>query len=182
MQNTATADLIIKNGTVINGTGRAAYQADVIIHGSRISAVGPSFGVEAERVIDARGKVVCPGFVDIHSHADIYAHNPDHPWVFEPLIRQGITSFLGGNCGFGLAPIQRQRNLESQRLYLESVTTAFDEFCWSSTAEYLDTLDQRGVALNVGLLCPHGLLRLQAMGPSGERAGDGDVQRMGRTL
>ena len=176
------ADVIIKNGTVINGTGRRAFSADVVIDGPRISSVGPGHGVTARRVIDARGKVVCPGFVDIHSHADLFAYNPDHPRVFEPLIRQGITSFLGGNCGFGLAPIDRQRNVEAQQIYLEGVTSQFEEFCWSSTGEFLETLERRKVALNVGLLCPHGLIRLQAMGPSGGHASGGDVRRMGKTL
>ena len=178
----ATADLIIKNGTVVNGTGRRAFEADVVIDGPRISAVGPSVGITARRVIDARGKVVCPGFVDIHSHADLFVYNPDHPRVFEPLIRQGITSFLGGNCGFGLAPIQRGQHEDAQRLYLEGVTSEYEQFTWSSTGEFLETLEDRGVALNVGLLCPHGLLRLQAMGPTGGRASSDDVRYMGRTL
>ncbi len=179
-----TADVIIKNGTVVNGTGRRAFQADLTIHGPRITSVGPTMGATARRVIDARGKVVCPGFVDIHSHADLFAHDPDQSRVFEPLIRQGITSFLGGNCGFGLAPIDRTRNVDAQRIYLEGVTRGgFDEsFTWGGTGEYLDTLDHHGVALNVGVLCPHGLLRLQAMGPSTEHASADHVRRMGRTL
>ncbi len=177
-----TADLIIKNGTVVNGTGRRAFEADVVITGDRIASVGPSMDLEAERVIDARGKIVCPGFVDIHSHADMFAYHPDHPAVFEPLIRQGITSFLGGNCGFGLAPIDRERHPEAQRIYIEGVTSTFDEFCWDSTGEFLETMEQRGVALNVGVLCPHGLIRLQAMGPTNSRATAADVRRMGRTV
>lgn len=175
---------LIKHGTIIDGTGRPGYRADLLVEGERIQSIGPSGPIEADRVIDAAGKVVCPGFVDIHSHADLYIYKPDHPRVLEPLIRQGITTFIGGNCGYGLAPIDPDHNLHAQRFYLEGVTgQEFDEsFTWRSMDDYLSLLEKSGVALNLGLLCPHGLIRLQAMGQRRAVASREELEQMARVL
>ena len=182
-QGADRADVVIRHGVVIDGTGAPRVGADVAIRGDRIIAVGRCDDVPAAREIDATGRVVCPGFVDIHSHADLYIYKPDHPAVFEPLIRQGITSFLGGNCGFGLSPIDPGRHLTAQEDYLESVTTGdLTDFPWRTTGQYLDLVQGQGAALNMGLLCPHGLLRLQAMGPRNEHADADELRQMERSL
>jgi N-acyl-D-aspartate/D-glutamate deacylase len=176
---------LIRGGTIVDGSGAPGYRGDLLVEGDRISAIlRPGEGASAEREIDAAGKVVCPGFVDVHSHADLYAHRPDHPRVFEPLIRQGITSFVGGNCGYGMAPIDPEHNLEAQRFYLEGVTAQKldGDFEWRSVADYLALLEQRGLALNAGLLCPHGLIRLQAIGQRRARASGEELRAMERTL
>jgi N-acyl-D-aspartate/D-glutamate deacylase/sugar phosphate permease len=176
---------MIEGGTVVDGSGGPRYRARVLVEGDRIAAIlHDSEQPAADHMIDARGKVVCPGFVDVHSHADLYAHRPDHPRVFEPLIRQGITTFIGGNCGYGVAPIARERNLDAQRFYLEGVTAQRldGELEWSGVGDYLALAERRGLALNAGLLCPHGLIRLQAMGPRRARATEAELAAMGRTL
>lgn len=92
----AQVDLVIRNGTVVDGTGRPGFVADVAIAGGRITAIGPKLDVAATQTIDARDRVVCPGFIDLHSHADfaILKHR-----AAENYIRQGATTLVCGNCG-----------------------------------------------------------------------------------
>jgi N-acyl-D-aspartate/D-glutamate deacylase len=176
-------DIIIKNGTIVDGTGAPAFQADLAVSGDRIEAIGDLNGAQAPKVIDASGQVVCPGIIDVHSHADMSIYREDHDDLLEPLVRQGITTFVGGNCGMGLAPIgNRHPDLIQQ--YLEAFT-AFDfskVVQWKSTAEFIDTLESRGVVMNCAMLCPHGLLRIDAQGFEGRPARDDEIAAMSRAL
>ena len=178
--------ILIRGGQIVDGTGRPSYGADLLVEGDRIAAIrrGGDEPLVADRVIDASGRVVAPGFVDIHSHADLSVYRPDHPRVFEPLVRQGITTFVGGNCGYGVAPIAPDEHLPAQRFYLEGVTARRFEsvFTWRSLGEYLELLERQGVALNAGLLCPHGLIRLQVMGQRRALADSDELEQMGRVL
>ena len=97
-------DLIIKGGEVVDGTGSKSFSADVGVEGDRITAVGQLGDVEAGRTINAAGKTVCPGFINIHTHDDLYVIRPDYQEVFEPYIRQGITTAVVSNCGWSPAP------------------------------------------------------------------------------
>jgi N-acyl-D-aspartate/D-glutamate deacylase len=176
-------DIIIKNGTIVDGTGAPSFQGDIAITGDRIEAIGALNGAQAQKVIDATGRVVCPGVIDVHSHADMSIYRPDQDDLLEPLVRQGITTFIGGNCGMGLAPIgDKHPDLIQQ--YLEAFT-AFDftqAVQWKSTGEFLDTLDQRGVVMNCAMLSPHGLLRIDAQGFEGRPANDDEIAAMSRSL
>lgn len=178
------ADILIRNGTIIDGSGRKGFSADVVIEEDKITMIGDSREISATRVIDATDRVVCPGFVDIHTHADLSVYRDDHPDIFEPLIRQGITTFMGGNCGIGLAPVDKSKNLDAQKMYLEGFTSMdFDEVLrWSSADDYLSFLKKKGVALNMGLLCPHGMLRLQTMGQQDAFADADDIKKMASIL
>ena len=95
-------DVLIKNTTIVDGTGKPAFEGDVAVQGEKIVAVGETAG-DATRVIDRSGLVTCPGFVDPHNHADwlILAHPPA-----DNLVQQGITTFVGGNCAMSPAPIK----------------------------------------------------------------------------
>lgn len=155
-------DLVLKGGKVIDGTGSPWFLADVGIKNGRIAAVG-AVEQESTRVIDVTGLAVCPGFVDIHSHADFVLPLPNHLDVLEPLLRQGITTLVTGNCGLSAAPLTPE-NESLLRTY-----TAFfqaDGFCfeWSSMAEFLDFLERKGVAFNVVPLASHGAVRIAVMG------------------
>ncbi len=97
-------DFLIKGGTVIDGTGDKPFKGDVGIAGDRIIDVGSLNEVKAERTIDAEGMVISPGFIDIHSHHDLYIVDQDPLFRFESFIRQGVTSSVVGNCGWTLAP------------------------------------------------------------------------------
>src|SRR3990172_4338206 len=98
-------DLKLEGGQIIDGTGAPATRADVAIAGGKITAVGDLTGLAAAAVLDCTGKTVTPGFIDIHSHSDWLVPGVHHRALVEPFIRQGMTSLVGGNCGFSPAPI-----------------------------------------------------------------------------
>jgi N-acyl-D-amino-acid deacylase len=156
-------DLVIKGGRVVDGTGSPWYVADVGVSEGRIARVGIIEDTEATRVVQAAGLVVAPGFVDIHSHADFVLPTPTHMDVLSPLMLQGITTLVTGNCGLSPAP------LTPDNLSLLADYTAFfqtEGFCfdWAGMGEYLDTLASRGVGFNVVPLTSHGAVRIAVMG------------------
>lgn len=156
-------DLMITGGRVADGTGNPWFWADIGIKNGKIVAVGKLEGADASRVIDARGRVVAPGFIDIHSHADFIFPLSRHPELLAPFIRQGITTLVVGNCGLSPVPCN------PATLHFLKDYTAFlqaDELSWqwSSVAEYLDLLASQGVALNVVPLVSHGAIRIAVLG------------------
>jgi N-acyl-D-aspartate/D-glutamate deacylase len=95
-------DLLISGGTVVDGTGAPAYAADVAIAGGRITAVGDLSWTRAVRLLDATGCVVCPGFVDVHTHSDLTLLSSPEA---HSKVRQGVTTEVIGNCGLGVTPV-----------------------------------------------------------------------------
>jgi len=160
-------DILIKNGTIIDGSGDPQYVGDIGIIGKTIDIIGQLENKEAKSVIDAQGKIVCPGFVDIHSHADLMIPHADHAKILKPLIMQGITSFVGGNCGFSnsLIPDDQRDNCISniEGLTVQSEAEYID---WKTPAEFMEKVQKRGLLLNMGLLAGHGSLRIAAAGLS----------------
>jgi len=176
-------DVLIRNGNIVDGSGAKAYTGDLAIEEGRIVAIGNLKDAQAKEEIDAKGRMVCPGFIDPHSHADISLHKENAEELLMPLIKQGITTFVGGNCGMGLSPIL-EPGKEAIFTYIE-VFSSFDpekEFRWRSTAEYFDFLDKKGIPLNSAILIPHGLLRLHAVGMENRYATDDEIQKMARAL
>jgi N-acyl-D-aspartate/D-glutamate deacylase len=156
-------DLKLSGGDVIDGTGAEAYRADVAIANGMISAVGDLADLEARETLDCTGKAIAPGFIDIHSHGDWLVPSPTHGALFEPFIRQGMTSFVGGNCGFSPAPVtdlNRASIHEGSRLQSDTPI----ELEWETMGEFLDHLEQRGIALNVAQLVGHGVVRAAVTG------------------
>jgi N-acyl-D-aspartate/D-glutamate deacylase len=172
-------DVLIRNGTVVDGSGRPRRVADVGIEGDRVTLVGQADGASGRLDIDASGKIVCPGVVDPHSHADLSVFRADHVRLLEPLVRQGITTFVGGNCGLSLAPIGGKHR-DAVRQYIEVFTNLdLDRECpWTTMGGFLDALESRGVLLNVGVLAPHGLLRINEIGPERRFATDEELRAM----
>lgn len=165
-------DLLIVNGRVVDGTGSPARAADVAVRNGRIAAIGELAGAEAERVIDARGHVVCPGFVDIHSHCDFILPLPDQAEFLAPFAAQGITTLVVGNCGYAPAPINPD-TAGLMQAYTAFIKPRDLDWRWRTFGEYLAYLDEHGVYLNTVPLAAHGALRIAAMGfdaraPSGE--------------
>jgi N-acyl-D-aspartate/D-glutamate deacylase len=158
-------DLAIRGGTLIDGTGGRARRADLGVAGGRIAEVGPS--VRGRREIDAGGRIVVPGFIDIHTHYD-----PQvlwDPWL-TPSSFHGVTSVVAGNCGYSLAPIRPElrgsllRTLDKvEDMRLETLEAGV---AWSfeTYPEYLDAIRRRGVALNFGGYVGHAAVRLCALG------------------
>ena len=122
-------DLLITGGEVIDGTGAAARKADIALQGDRIVALGELAGVKADSVIDASGKVVTPGFIDVHTHDDrLLLANPE----VTPKLSQGVTTVVVGNCGVSLSPWVSDRTppppLEWRTCYSRSPKRGFASF------------------------------------------------------
>ena len=176
-------DLVIKSGTVVDGTGSEPREADVAIDNGQITAVGEvSSGGREE--IDAKGKLVTPGFVDIHTHYDGQA-----TWdaLLTPTSWHGVTTLVMGNCGVGFAPVApgKQEFLIGLMEGVEDIPgTALHEgidWSWETFPEYLDALDRRDFVLDVGTQVPHGAVRAYVMGERGaknEPATSTDIEEM----
>ncbi|MEU6658813.1 amidohydrolase family protein [Streptomyces sp. NPDC046821] len=158
-------DLIIRGGTVVDGTGAAPVTADVAVKNGRVTAVG-KVTERATREIDASGAVVAPGFVDIHTHYDAQV-----TWdpMLTPSSLHGVTTAIGGNCGFTLAPVTPEAAAylvpmlaRVEGMPIESLTEAL-HVDWDTFAAYLARLENQ-VALNVGFLVGHSTLRQLVMG------------------
>jgi N-acyl-D-amino-acid deacylase len=147
-------DILIRGGSVVDGTGGPRRPADVAIQGDRITEVGPLPGATAHRTIDATGLIVAPGFIDPHSHSDFtLLANPE----FQSTIRQGVTTEVVGNCGLGLAPItELSRERASARLAEYAWT---DGATWTSFEEHLETAERVGTSANTAWLIGHNALR-----------------------
>src|SRR5918996_4918063 len=154
-------DLIIRNATVVDGTGNPWFRGDVAITGTSITAVGRVAG-EAARVIDADGLCLCPGFIDVYAHGDF---TPFDRTVVDYKLRQGITTEVNGNCGFSAAPVH-PATVGLVRRYVEGFIAPEQgvPWNWRSLAEYLDSIAQAKLAINIAPLIGHGALRAAAMG------------------
>jgi N-acyl-D-amino-acid deacylase len=163
------ADLVLKGGTVVDGSGRAPFEADVVVEGDRITAIGRHDGT-AREVIDARGKLVTPGFVDVHTHLDAQlGWDP----LGAPACWHGITSVVVGNCGVGFAPC-RPADREYLMFLMEGVEdipraamAAGMKWNWESFGEYLSALGANGLGINAGAYVAHAPLRVYGMGERG---------------
>lgn len=156
-------DLKLAGGRVIDGSGAASRRADVAVAGGVITAVGDLGDIDAEVTVDCNGRIVTPGFIDIHSHADWLLPGADHSALIEPFIRQGMTTLVGGNCGFSPAPItpvNRPGAQEASRLITDGVI----DLRWETMDEFLDVLAAGGVPLNVAQLVGHGTVRSAVTG------------------
>ena len=149
-------DLIIRSGTVIDGTGRPSMTADVGIAGGRIRAVGDLSDASAPDEIDARGLTVSPGFIDVHSHSDFTLTVDGRA---QSALAQGVTTELVGNCGHGCSPLGDDPAFAANIFGYDSA----GDLDWRTTSEYLARLERSRPAINVGTLMPLGNLRLAAM-------------------
>jgi N-acyl-D-amino-acid deacylase len=178
-------DLVIRGGTVVDGTGAAARTADVCVRDGVIVDVGRAGG-RARHTIDADGLLVTPGFVDSHTHYDGQATWDPH---LSPSCWHGVTTAVLGNCGVGFAPARPDRHdwLIGLMEGVEDIPgTALAEgirWDWESFPEYLDALDAMPRAVDIAAHLPHGALRAYVMGERGadnESATDDDLEQMGR--
>src|SRR5262245_17263805 len=153
-------DLILAGGHVVDGTGSPWFRADVGVRGDGIAAVGALGHAEARQRLDVTGRVVAPGFVDTHVHADLaLLADPQH----EAAIRQGVTTYLLGQDGVAMAPAS-PATLAYMRRYTAGFSGRFElPDRWSSVAEYLVCFDRRA-AVNVACLVPNGNVRMDVMG------------------
>jgi N-acyl-D-amino-acid deacylase len=166
-------DLVIRNGLTLDGTGSPARRVDVGIRGDRIADVDDLARAEARKTIDASGKVVAPGFIDVHSHSDAYL-------IIEPSapskIFQGVTTEVVGNCGASAAPITGAYGMPSDWRAQQYPRP------WSTVAEYREVLEESKPGLNLVLLIGHNAIRAGVMGYEARAARSDEVQAMAKLL
>ena len=170
-------DLKIEGALVVDGTGSPGSRADVGVRDDRIVAVGDLSRQTAGRSLNASGKVLAPGFIDMHSHSDWRLWENRRA---ESKIRQGVTTEVVGNCGFSPAPVAREFLDELRGFALHVPETM--RFEWASFGDYLSAFDAEGLALNVAHLVGHGTLRIAAMGFAARTPTDAELKRMQRLL
>ena len=171
-------DVLIRNGRVVDGTGNPWFPADIGIRDGTIAAIGriPD-DAPGETVIDAAGKIVAPGFIDIHSHSDFVVADGSHGEVLAPFAAQGITTLVTGNCGYSPAPVNPRTRAE-----LASYTTFLRAGdlpdAWTGFGDYLDYLDGHGLMFNVVPMVAHGALRIHEVGFEGRELTPEERTRM----
>jgi N-acyl-D-aspartate/D-glutamate deacylase len=162
----ADYDLVIRGGTILDGTGRPPMEGDLAVQDGRIVACGRVPGMGREEV-DARGKIVTPGFVDVHTHYDGQLTWSDR---LSPSSGHGVTTVVTGNCGVGFAPC-RPADRDNLIRLMEGVEDIPDivmseglPWDWESFPEFLDAVERRPHDLDYAVLLPHSPLRVFVMG------------------
>jgi N-acyl-D-aspartate/D-glutamate deacylase len=171
-------DLLIRGGTLVDGTGSPGVPADVGVSGDRIAAVGDLSAVakgDVRQEIDAKGRVVCPGFVDPHGHSDVSLFVDG---TLASHLKQGFTTQVSGNCGSTVAPITPTgRELVELELRVHRVTAR-----WSSFAEYLEAVESERLGPNVAFLAGHGTIRGSVLGSEARPPTAEELAAMTRAL
>ena len=181
-------DLVIRGGTIIDGTGTSRRRGDIAVDGASIAAVGEGIG-RGRREIDAHGLLVTPGFVDIHTHYDGQA-----TWdpYLTPSSWHGVTTVVFGNCGVGFAPVRKGAAgylinlMEGVEDIPGTVLSEGVKFDWESFPDYLDALDAAPKVIDVGAQVPHAALRFYVMGERGAdhaaAPNEAEIAQMGALL
>lgn len=165
------ADLIIRNGEVIDGTGQGRFRADVALMGDRISAIGDLAHLSAAEEIDATDRIVAPGFIDVHTHDDRLLLS--HP-AMTPKLSQGVTTVVTGNCGISLAPLKAtDRPPPPLDLLGDRSWYRFETF-----AGYIAVLEAEPPAINTAPMVGHSTLRVMAMADVGRPANQQEIEIM----
>src|SRR5579862_6720462 len=177
-------DLLLRDATLVDGTGAPSRPADVAVTGDRIRAVGPPGQLEAPAggmEVRLDGLVLAPGFIDVHTHYDAQIlWDPD----LTPSSWHGITSVIMGNCGFGIAPTRPEhrdlvvRTLENvEGMSMDALNAGID-WCFQSFPEYMSAIERRPKRINVGGFIGHSPLRLFVMGPEERPARSDELESM----
>ncbi len=167
---------LIVNGTIVDGSGRAGYQANVLIEDDRIAKIGDIQPEEGVEVIDAKGLIVAPGFIDTHSHSDLQIlENPE----IQPKVRQGVTTEVLGQDGISMAPLP-VKYISPWRKNLAGLDGDSDNINWEfeTTEGYLKMIEDAKPGLNECYLVPHGNIRMEAMGLDNRLPNDEELKAM----
>jgi len=171
-------DILIKNGTIIDGNNEKSFKANIVIKQGKVKKIGHLSNTKARTVINAKGLYVTPGFVDIHNHSDSYWTLFTIPSL-ESMLRQGVTTIIGGNCGSSLAPLARGNIIASIQKWAD-----FNEVNvnWLSMNEFLNVLEKRKIGVNFGTLVGHATLRRGLIGEEFRKLKSEEMKTMKRML
>ena len=169
------ADLVIRHGTIFDGMGGDPIKGDVVIDRGLIVDIGKNLAIEGDEEIDATGRIVTPGFIDIHTHYDGQVTWDERLW---PSSLHGVTTVMMGNCGVGFAPCRAPDRdklvhlMEGVEDLPEIVLTEGLPWCWETFPEYMDFVEGRTFDIDVAALAPHSAIRIYVMG---DRASDREM-------
>ncbi|MFQ6111598.1 MAG: amidohydrolase family protein, partial [Nitrospinota bacterium] len=169
-------DFLFKNALICEGTGTPPFPGDLAVSGERIAAIGRLGPASSRRVVNCGGLILAPGFIDVHSHSDFYLLiNP----LAESKVRQGVTTEVGGNCGYSPAPLAGETLEERQKSWGEVYGLSID---WRDFSGYFSRLSAEGISLNFALLVGHNTVRGSVMGGSGRPAREEELASMVREV
>ncbi len=161
--------IYLKNGFIVDGTGEEGYMGNVLIENNRIKEVSKTpISVENCEIIDCKGRIIAPGFIDSHSHQDRYIFYKNELEMTEPFIRQGITTYVAGNCGYSVAGIEKSSPYKEQ---LRSDPSNDDPIAcqlWDTYEEYFEHLNNYGMRQNMAVMAGHGVALGSIVGLSGK--------------
>ena len=173
-------NILIKDGLLIDGAGNPWRRGSVLIEDSKIKEIGHPSKIGVDRVIDADGLVICPGFVEIHSHASWSL--PVDPYG-DNYLRQGVATLFIGNCGVSATPVNTKR--KEAYINLADSIGMFDinvSIDWSTLGEYFDTLERGGLLYNIGAYVGHSTVRVAAMADPYSKASSQELEEMKRLV
>lgn len=163
-------DILLKNGVIIDGSGKSRYRADVVISAGKIVAVGLDLDCQAHMVVDVAGAVIAPGFIDVHTHDDrLVLSDP----TMQPKVSQGVTTVITGNCGISLAPLGRTVPVPPLNLVADDSAHRYSSF-----KEYFAALEQSPCVMNVASLAGHTTLRVVTMQALDRPANASEIKQM----
>jgi N-acyl-D-amino-acid deacylase len=166
-------DILFTNGEVIDGSGKEKQRADMAISGRYIAAMGDLAGAKAKRIIDARGMIICPGFIDIHAHGEEQLLSTPGS---EAKTMQGITTMVGGNCGISATPVTGPL-----AAFAREVFTGVD-VSWSDFAQFFDRVEARGTAINLACLVGNATIRACVLGMDARQPNPSELTDMKRLV
>lgn len=172
-----TADILLENARIVDGTGAPWFRGAVAIENDRITTVRrDQSGITATERVDVNGNVIAPGFIDTHSHSDLRLFNDPR---LAPKVRQGITTEILGQDGFSMAPMYRDAGSQDWEDHLSGLNGRLDsDWDWETLGEYLDAIDTNGTALNVATLVGHGTVRYNVLGMADTEPSAADLDEM----
>lgn len=171
-------DILIKNSTVIDGTNKKGFKADIALKKDKIKKIGRLTKAKAKIIINAKGQYIVPGFIDIHNHSDSYWTLFTIPSL-ESMLRQGVTTIIGGNCGSSLAPLVGGNIIASIQKWADINEVNVN---WLRMEEFLDVLDKRKIGINFGTLVGHATLRRGLLGEEFRKLKPKEMKMMERML
>lgn len=172
-------DLLLENGRIVDGTGAPWFRGSIGVADGMIEEVyrerKPSVRL-ADDAIDVDGAIICPGFVDLHSHSDLKLFEESG---LEPKVRQGITTEILGQDGFSMAPMYREGGVAEWQEHLSGLAGDIDsEWTWGGIADYLDAIDKENIATNLAVLVGHGTVRYNVLGMSDASPTNSELKEM----